>query len=116
MLKYYESNGINVTDFESWMPDFMSGLANGIKNSKSLVTNAIKGLSTDMSVGMQLTPAMAGMKNTSSQAMSGNTTANSYGSVLHADKIEIKNGMDIKAIAQELAFYVKQQNLGGSNK
>lgn len=105
-----------LTDFETYMPDFMDGLAKGIKNSKHLVTDAIKGLSTDMSVGMQLTPAMAGMKNTSSQATSGNMTNNSYGSVLHTDNITIKNGMDIKAIAQELAFYVKQQNLGGSNK
>jgi len=40
-------------DYEKWMPDMMAGMANGIQNSKSLVTNAIKGLSTDMSVGVK---------------------------------------------------------------
>ena len=42
-----------LTDYETWMPDFMEGLAKGINNSKNLVTNAIKGLSTDMSVGVK---------------------------------------------------------------
>lgn len=42
-----------LTDYETWMPDFMDGLAKGINNSKNLVTNAIKGLSTDMSVGVK---------------------------------------------------------------
>lgn len=46
-----------LTDYETWMPDFMEGLAKGINNSKHLVTNAIKGLSTDMSVGVSLNPA-----------------------------------------------------------
>ncbi len=41
-----------LTDYETWMPDFMDGLAKGINNSKYLVTDAIKGLSTDMSVGV----------------------------------------------------------------
>lgn len=54
-----------LADFESWMPDFMSGLAKGIENSKSLVTDAIKGLATDVTtdvnIGMKLTPAMAGV-------------------------------------------------------
>ena len=42
-----------LTDYETWMPDFMEGLAKGINNSKYLVTDAIKGLSTDMSVGVK---------------------------------------------------------------
>ena len=38
----------------------MQGLANGINNSKSLVSNAVKGLSTDISVGMRVnTPSIA---------------------------------------------------------
>jgi phage-related protein len=44
----------SLTDYESWMPDFMGGLANGIDKNKYKVTDAIKGLSTDMSVGMKL--------------------------------------------------------------
>ncbi len=41
-----------LTTYESWMPDFVGGLAKGITNSKELITNAIKGLSTDMSVNL----------------------------------------------------------------
>lgn len=104
-----------LVDYESWMPDFMGGLANGIRNSKSLVTNAIKGLSTDMSIGMSLSPSMLGVGSSVGQfSNQGNTTTNTYGSVLHTDNINIGNGMDIESLATELAFYVKQKQLGGS--
>lgn len=43
-----------LTDYESWMPDFMSGLAKGIEKSKGIVTNSIKGLATDVNIGMKL--------------------------------------------------------------
>lgn len=56
-----------LADYESWMPDFMSGLAQGIENNKSLVTNAVKDLATDVNVGMKVTPAMAGIKNNTIQ-------------------------------------------------
>jgi len=80
-------------DYESWMPDFMGGLAKGIENSKSLVTNAVKGLAANVNLGMQLTPAMAGMgsigsssQNTSKQ---GDTNINFNGSYSFADKKDI---------------------------
>ena len=37
-----------LTDFESWMPDFMSGLAEGINKNKKLITNAISGVAESM--------------------------------------------------------------------
>ena len=37
-----------LTDYESWMPDFMKGLAAGIEKNKSLVTDAVRGLANDM--------------------------------------------------------------------
>ena len=43
-----------LSTYEQWMPDFMAGLAQGIDKNKSKVTDAIKGLSTDMSVGLNL--------------------------------------------------------------
>lgn len=53
----------SLTQYQSWMPDFMSGLAQGIKDNKSLVTDAVSGLSTDMSVSMNLkTPTTANVK------------------------------------------------------
>ncbi len=37
-----------LTDYESWMPDFMKGLAQGIEKSKGLVKQAVKGVAADM--------------------------------------------------------------------
>ena len=43
-----------LTDYESWMPDFMKGLAKGIEKSKGVVTKAIRGLSADMVINPQV--------------------------------------------------------------
>ena len=37
-----------LTDYESWMPDFMKGLAKGIKDSKGMVAKAMDGVAADM--------------------------------------------------------------------
>lgn len=37
-------------DYEKWMPDFMHGLAAGIKNNQYLVEDAVKGLANSMTV------------------------------------------------------------------
>ena len=43
-----------LTEYESWMPDFMSGLAKGIEKSKSMVTDAVSGLAADMVINPQV--------------------------------------------------------------
>lgn len=40
-------------DYETWMPDFMSGLAEGIKNSQHLVTDAMTGLAGNMTIATE---------------------------------------------------------------
>lgn len=42
-----------LTDFESWMPDFMQGLADGIEKSKKLVEKAMSSVAEGISVTMQ---------------------------------------------------------------
>lgn len=42
-----------LVDYESWMPDFMKGLAKGIERSKGLVAGAMEGLSADMVISPQ---------------------------------------------------------------
>ena len=42
-----------LTDFESWMPDFMNGLANGINKSKKVVAKAISGVADTMKISMK---------------------------------------------------------------
>ncbi len=37
-----------LTDYESWMPDFMGGLAKGIEKSRSMIQNAVKDVASDM--------------------------------------------------------------------
>ncbi len=43
-----------LTDYESWMPDFMKGLAEGIEKSKYLVSRAVNGLASDMIINPQI--------------------------------------------------------------
>lgn len=60
-----------LTDYESWMPDFMGGLAKGIEKSKSLVAKAVEGVSNDMIINPKVDPASAAI-NASTQASSTN--------------------------------------------
>ena len=39
-----------LTEYESWMPDFMQGLAKGIEQSKSVVAAAVEGVSKDLTI------------------------------------------------------------------
>ncbi len=41
-----------LTEFESWMPDFMKGLADGINKSKKYVEKAISGVADAMTIAM----------------------------------------------------------------
>ena len=69
-----------LTDYESWMPDFMAGLAKGIEKSKSMVADAIDGVAIDMII----TPQM----NASQMALAGGGSVSSadLGSLVGAIK------------------------------
>lgn len=43
-----------LTDYENWMPDFMSGLAKGIEQSKNMVAKAVEGVAGDMVIRPQM--------------------------------------------------------------
>ena len=67
-----------LTDYESWMPDFMKGLAKGIEDSKGMVTKAMDSLSADMVINPQVNgmqAAMAGGGTVSSADLSGLVSA-----------------------------------------
>jgi TP901 family phage tail tape measure protein len=49
-----------LTDYESWMPDFMAGLARGIDANKYKVVQSMRSLATDMSISPAVRPAYAG--------------------------------------------------------
>lgn len=42
-----------LTDYESWMPDFIKGMAAGIDNNKSKLINSIKSLAGNMALSIQ---------------------------------------------------------------
>ena len=66
-----------LTDYESWMPDFMKGLAKGIEGSRSMVARAMDGVASDM----VLSPNVSQTANTESgisaqaESLSGITAA-----------------------------------------
>ena len=39
-----------LTDYESWMPDFIGGLAKGIEKSRGMIENAMNGITSDMTI------------------------------------------------------------------
>ena len=50
-----------LTDFESWMPEFMSGLAEGIEKSRGMVKAAVNSVAADMVVSPQMAVADGGV-------------------------------------------------------
>ena len=50
-----------LTDFESWMPDFMGGLAEGIEKSRGLVKAAVESVAADMVISPQIAVADGGV-------------------------------------------------------
>ena len=43
-----------LTDYESWMPDFMGGLAKGIEKSRGMIQKAVSGVSSDMVINPKI--------------------------------------------------------------
>lgn len=48
-----------LADYETWMPDFMAGLAQGIESGKYKVVAAMRSLTSDLRVSMAFQPASA---------------------------------------------------------
>ncbi len=61
-----------LTDYESWMPDFMSGLAQGIRANEHLVLDQVRGLVDGISVLMQAATAQPA---TAAGSMAGSTNS-----------------------------------------
>ncbi len=63
-----------LTEYESWMPDFMKGLAKGIEGSRGLIEKAVRGVSEDMVISPRVASGMADAEN-SAAAVTGNSLA-----------------------------------------
>ena len=49
-----------LTDYESWMPDFIGGLAKGIEKSRGMIEQAMQGVTSDMVINPKVMAASGG--------------------------------------------------------
>lgn len=56
-----------LTDYESWMPDFMGGLAKGIEKNRGMIQKAVSGVSSDMVINPKVS-SMESMTGTGTAA------------------------------------------------
>lgn len=49
-----------LTDYESWMPDFIGGLTKGIEKSRGMIENAMNGITSDLTITPKVMAAQSG--------------------------------------------------------
>jgi 5'(3')-deoxyribonucleotidase len=91
------------------MPDFMSGLANGINRNKYVVSEAIKGLSLDMKVNTKMGAVAVQANNTLRQDQN---VDKKNGLTLHIENFINNTEKDIEQLAYELEFYRQRIAMG----
>lgn len=91
-------------DYESWMPDFMDGLAKGIEKSRGMIQKAVKDVSADMIISPDVKTgsdlSVAGNDRNSTE-QSG-AVHNISGPLIQIQEMSVRNDNDIRKISQEL--------------
>ncbi len=64
-----------LTDFESWMPDFMQGMAEGIEKSRGMVKTAVNSVAADMVISSQMAVTDSGVMTGTGTSCSADLTA-----------------------------------------
>lgn len=95
-----------LTDYESWMPDFMKGLAKGIEDSKSMVAKAMDGVAADM----VLNPSAAVQEiSVSGNGGDGSMQGGSInGPLIEVKEMNVRSEEDIRKISQQLYRQLQQ--------
>ena len=95
-----------LTDYESWMPDFMKGLAKGIEDSKSMVAKAMDGVAADM----VLNPSAAVQEiNVSGDGTGSSPQGGSInGPLIEVKEMNVRSEEDIRKISQQLYRQLQQ--------
>jgi phage-related protein len=110
-----------LTDYETWMPDFLKGMGRGIKVNTHLVTEPIKDLAVGIKTGVNKN--LSSGNKTSSQGFKGasgltkdDSSQNGFAITIAklADSIIIREESDIDKIATALANKLSQTALGMS--
>ncbi len=98
-----------LTDYESWMPDFMKGLAKGIEDSKGMVAKAMDGVAADMILNPSASVSYADRHSMSSG--DGTAADSPYGYVagplVEVREMVVRSDDDIRRISQELNTLMK---------
>lgn len=99
-----------LTDYESWMPDFMGGLAKGIEKSKGLVAKAVEGLASDMVINPRamVTGSYVATEGDADCSATDNKSG-SYvnGPLIQVNEMTVRSDDDIRRISQELNTMMK---------
>lgn len=71
-----------LTDYESWMPDFMQGLAKGIEGSRGLIEKTVSGVASDMVINPKLSAMdTSSLTHSESTAVTRESTASIVGAL-----------------------------------
>ena len=93
-----------LTDYESWMPDFMGGLAKGIEKSRSMIQNAVKDVASDMILNPDVNVGadLSTMGNSNESPSQNGPVQNISGPLIQIQEMSVRNDNDIRKISQEL--------------
>ena len=93
-------------EYEQWMPDFINGLSNDLKNASPQLINQVKQLASDMSQAMQPSMTINGSNLGETTSSSINALTN-YNSLVEAFT-EALEGMKIELDDEEVGSFVKK--------
>ena len=99
-----------LTDYESWMPDFMSGLADGIEKSRGMVTKEIEKLTDTMKLENMIPDMEASLNAT----VGGNASSGENGTVKLNQPIML-DGRVITTLVSQIQYsngQASMRNLG----
>ena len=96
-----------LTDYESWMPDFMGGLADGIEKSRGLVTEQINRLADTMNLKDAIPDMEAGINAT----ISGNGGSAGEGTTVKLNQPIMLDGRTITTLVSQIQYSNGQASL-----
>lgn len=112
-------------DYETWMPDFIKGLAKGINQSSYMVKNAAGNLAENMANILSVDNIVSDMKSAMTGINAGiensvnpiiNPTANTNPLIIQIENFNNNSDSDIQSLAQKLEFYRKNTALARGGK
>ena len=95
-----------LTDYESWMPDFMKGLAKGIEESRSMVAKAVDGVAADMVLNPSAAVQEISVSGSGGDGVSQGGSIN--GPLIEVKEMNVRSEEDIRKISQQLYRQLQQ--------